>query len=228
MRLAVIPARGGSKRIPNKNIKAFMGKPILAYSIEAALQSGVFDRVIVSTDDAEIADIAKKYGASVPFLRPEEIANDRAVIADVMKHAVSWFESQQQPVGYACCIYATAPLLQVKDLIAGFNMVTSGETDLCLSVTTFSFPIQRALKKGFNDVLEPVNPECMPMRSQDLEPCYHDAAQFFCGTRDAFLGDGQGLTMKGYEIDRAFVQDIDTPEDWNYAEFLYQANANKH
>lgn len=225
MRLAVIPARGGSKRIPNKNIKAFMGKPIIAYSIEAALASGLFDEVIVSTDDQSIADVALTFGAKVPFMRPEHIADDFAVIADVMQHALGWYEQEQINVDYACCIYATAPLLQVKDLAAGFGMVLSNEADMCLSVTSFSFPIQRALKMDQDNLLIPFYPECMPMRSQDLEPGFHDAAQFFCGTRDAFFGKGTNLTMKGYKIDRAFVQDIDTLEDWEYAELLFRANS---
>ena len=228
MKLAIIPARGGSKRIPNKNIKHFFGKPIIAYSIETALKSGLFDKVIVSTDDSSIADIARLYGAEVPFVRPSNIANDHAVISDVLEHALDWFAGKQVNVEYVCCIYATAPLLDVSDLSAGFDMVLSGKADLCLSITSFSFPIQRSLKCDVSDSIVPFYPECMPMRSQDLEPSYHDAAQFFCGTRAAFMNKGEGISMKGYKVPRSNVQDIDSLEDWEYAELLYQAKILKN
>jgi N-acylneuraminate cytidylyltransferase len=228
MKLAIIPARGGSKRIPNKNIKHFFGKPIIAYSIETALKSGLFDKVIVSTDDQTIADVAMSYGAEVPYLRPSNIANDHAVIADVLQHALDWFTEKQVHVDYVCCIYATAPLLDVADLAAGFNMVLSGKADLCLSITSFSFPIQRALKCDASGSISPFYPEFMPMRSQDLEPGYHDAAQFFCGTRAAFMNEGKNIVMKGYEVARCNVQDIDSLEDWDFAELLYQAKTLKN
>jgi N-acylneuraminate cytidylyltransferase len=228
MKLAIIPARGGSKRIPNKNIKLFFGKPIIAYSIETALKSGLFDKVIVSTDDKSIADIALNSGAEVPFLRPSEISNDYAVIADVIKHALKWYSEKGEKVEYVCCIYATAPLLEVADLTAGFNMVVSGSADMCLSITSFSFPIQRALKCDQNGSISAFYPEFISMRSQDLEASYHDAAQFFCGTHAAFMDTNKPVITKGYMVARSNVQDIDTLEDWQVAELLYQAKTLKN
>lgn len=224
MRLAIIPARSGSKRIPNKNIKLFSGKPIIAYSIEAALVSGLFDEVVVSTDCQEIADIAKGYGAKVPFFRPDSLADDYTVIADVIRHAVHWYEEQPCTIDLVCCIYATAPMMRVEDLRSGFALVSSGEADMALAVTRFAFPIQRALKLDNEQQLVPFFPEFMPVRSQDLEESFHDAAQFFCGTRDAFMSPEKKIRLKPCIIDRKYVQDIDNQEDWDIAELLYKAH----
>lgn len=228
MRLAIIPARSGSKRIPNKNIKDFLGKPIIAYSIEKALASGLFDEVIVSTDTQEIAEIAKQYGAQVPFLRPQPLADDFTVIADVIRHAISWYEEQQGTVDEVCCIYATAPLMNLEDLCSGSQLISSARADMALSVTHFAFPIQRALRLDTENELVPFFPEFMPMRSQDLEACYHDAAQFVWGTRDAFMCPEKKVRLKACVIDRKYVQDIDNQEDWEIAELLYKAQFLTH
>lgn len=223
MRLAIIPARSGSKRIPNKNIKLFSGKPIITYSIETALASCLFDEVIVSTDCPDIAEIARRAGASVPFLRPHPLADDHTVIADVIRHAIAWYEQNSRTIDIVCCIYATAPMMRVEDLRSGFALVAGGDAEMSLSVTRFAFPIQRALKMDHDQELVPFFPEYMPMRSQDLEESYHDAAQFFCGTRDAFMSPEKKIRLKPCVIDRKFVQDIDNQEDWDIAELLYQA-----
>lgn len=224
MRLAVIPARGGSKRIPHKNIKHFLGKPIIAYSIENALASGLFDEVMVSTDCEKIAAIAREYGAKVPFIRPQTLADDFTVVGEVIKHAISWYEEHDQSPHAVCLLYATAPLMRVADLRKGYALIAENEADLVLSVTAFEFPIQRALKLNDALNLEPCYPEFIQMRSQDLEPCYHDAAQFFWGTRDAFKGVLSQVRFKACEINRKYVQDIDNPDDWEFAEILYKAH----
>ncbi|MDU9048380.1 MAG: pseudaminic acid cytidylyltransferase [Candidatus Electrothrix sp. Rat3] len=224
MNLAVIPARGGSKRIPRKNIKAFAGKPIIAYSIEAALRSELFQDVVVSTDDSEIADIAKQFGASVPFMRPPELADDYAGTLEVIAHAITEISRlwRTQP-DYTCCIYATAPLIQVQDIVQGYNLLKTKNKYYAFPVTSFSFPVQRAIKFTDDGAIEPFYPEYQNTRSQDLEPAYHDAGQFYWGKSDAFL------SMHSMDNDHAIpipipryrVQDIDTEEDWKQAEILY-------
>lgn len=224
MNLCIIPARGGSKRIPRKNIKEFNGKPMIAYSIEAALKSGCFDRVIVSTDDVEIANIAESFGAEAPFLRPAELSNDHAGTLPVIKHAVEWFEKVGEEPDYVCCLYATAPFAQAKVIALAYEQLKTSKVDYCFTVTSFAFPIQRAVKLTGQNGLEMFYPEYFNTRSQDLEEAYHDAGQFYWGTVDAFK------TMKSifselacpYVLPRHFVQDIDTPEDWKRAELMYQ------
>lgn len=225
MNVAIIPARGGSKRIPRKNIKEFHGKPMIAYSIEAALDSRCFDKVIVSTDDAEIADIAIKYGAEVPFMRPANIADDYATTLDVIKHAIEFTELQGWGVENVCCIYATAPFLIPEFIQRGLVELTSHKIDYAFSATSFPFPIQRALKLNSAHCVEMFQPEHLNTRSQDLEEAYHDAGQFYWGTAEAFIAKKAifGTRSKAVLLPRKRVQDIDTPEDWDLAEMLYRA-----
>ena len=226
MNIAIIPARGGSKRIPRKNIKEFHGKPMIAYSIEAALNSGCFDRVIVSTDDAGIAEVAIKYGAEVPFMRPANIADDYATTLDVIKHAIEFTEQQAWGVKNVCCIYATAPFLIPEFIQKGLQELTENGIDYAFSATSFPFPIQRAIKLNAEQRVEMFQPEHLNTRSQDLEEAYHDAGQFYWGTAGAFSKGKSMFTSesKAILLPRACVQDIDTVDDWQYAELLFSAS----
>ncbi len=225
MKLCVIPARGASKRIPRKNIKPFLGKPIIAYSIEAALQSGCFDQVIVSTDDGEIATIAQAYGAQVPFVRPKNLANDHAGTLPVIKQAIEWMEAQGTVVDLACCLYATSPMLQPKHLQEALQQLQVSQADYCFSVTEFPSAIQRAFKITESSRLEMFYPECFNTRSQDLELAYHDAGQFYWGKSTAFKQEKPLYSefSSPYRLPRYLVQDLDTPDDWIQAELMYQA-----
>ena len=225
MRLAVIPARGGSKRIPRKNIKPFCGKPMIVWSIEAALQSGCFDQVIVSTDDAEIADVARQYGASVPFTRPSELSDDYTGTLPVIRHVIEWFNARGQAVEQVCCLYATAPFVRVDDIQRGLQILEETGSDYAFSVTTYAFPIQRALRLTEQGRVEMFNPEYFNTRSQDLEEAFHDAGQFYWGRASAWL-QGKMIFNPGSApalSPRHRVQDIDTPEDWMRAEWLFKA-----
>ncbi len=225
MNIAIIPARGGSKRIPRKNIKEFHGKPMIAYSIEAAVNSQCFDKIIVSTDDAEIAEVAIKHGAEVPFIRPDNISDDYATTLDVIKHAIEFTESQGWAVKNVCCIYATAPFLLPEFIQKGLDELTSAKIDYAFSATSFPFPIQRALKLSDEQRVEMFQPEHLNTRSQDLEEAYHDAGQFYWGTKSAFLQRKPFFSpqSKAVLLPRKRVQDIDTNEDWELAEALYKA-----
>lgn len=226
MNIAIIPARGGSKRIPRKNIKLFHGKPIIAYSIENALNSGCFDKVIVSTDDQEIAKVADEYGANVPFMRPASLSDDHATTMDVINHAINWLEDNNYEVNNACCIYATAPFIQTQDLQQGYDKLTNinDNTKFVFSATSFSFPIQRAIKLSKLGEVSMFSPENELVRSQDLDEAYHDAGQFYWGTKAAFLNKESIFSShsKVVKLPRYRVQDIDTPDDWYFAEMLYQ------
>ena len=186
MIICVIPARGGSKRIPRKNIKEFNGKPIIAYSIEAAFKSNCFDQVIVSTDDNEIKEVAKKYGAQVPFVRPDELSNDYVGTIPVIKHAIEWMEDHNNYIENVCCLYATAPFIKSKILTKAYQQLKDSSADYCFSVTSFTFPIQRAIKIVQGDKVDMFYPEYFNTRSQDLEEAYHDAGQFYWGKAQAF------------------------------------------
>lgn len=223
MIIAVIPARGGSKRIPRKNIKYFHDKPIIAYSIESAINSGCFDQVVVSTDDLEIAEIAKKYGAVVPYIRPSNISDDHTGTNTVVSHAIQWFIEQGETVEYACCIYATAPFLQPKYIQEGFNNIQKGGFNFSFSVTTFAFPVQRAIRIKNNGV-EPIWSDFILERSQDLEEAYHDAGQFYWGTSKAFINEYELFSSGSLPVvlPRYLTQDIDTLEDWKYAELMFE------
>lgn len=224
IQIAMIPARGGSKRIPRKNIRSFVGRPIISYSIQAALESGLFDRVIVSTDDDEIAAIAKQWGAEIPFTRPATLADDHASTIDVIKHALQWFQDQGQEVQYACCIYPTAPFIQAYDLLTSHNMLVESGKDYVFTVASSPFPVQRAFTVYDDKHIEMFQPENYGMRSQDLKPSYYDAGQFYWGKTEAFFCDRPLFAPHSlaYILPRQRAQDIDTPEDWEYAELLFK------
>ena len=222
-RLAIITARGGSKRIPRKNIKEFCGKPIIAYSIEAALQSGVFDEVMVSTDDEEIAEIAVKYGAKVPFYRSEATANDFATTNDVIWEVLEEYEKRGQVFDAFCCMYPTAPFLKAERLTAAMDLLMNSDADNVFPVVEFSFPPLRGLLIE-DDILKFKHPEYMYTRSQDLEKLYHDAGQFYCfktadyrATKSFWTGNIKPIVLSELE-----VQDIDTQTDWEIAEMKWK------
>lgn len=224
MRLAVIPARGGSKRIPRKNIRMFGGKPIIAWSIEAALHSGCFDAVVVSTDDPEIADTARDCGAQVPFMRPANLSDDMTGTMPVVRHAIDCMAQSGAVPESVCCIYATAPFVRAEDLARGLALLQRGGGDYALAVTSYGFPIQRALRRDTEGQLQMFEPAHFATRSQDLEPAWHDAGQFCWGTARAWR-DGLPVFASrvwAVELPRHRVQDIDTPEDWLRAELLFQ------
>jgi pseudaminic acid cytidylyltransferase len=229
VKIAVIPARGGSKRIPRKNIRLFCGKPILAYSISAARETGLFDEIVVSTDDEEIASVACDSGATTPFMRPSEIADDFTGTNAVVKHAITWFNQQGQDITHACCIYATAPLVQARFIQEGYGALVGSDAAFAFSITSYAFPIQRALRLTSEGCVDAFFPEHRMTRSQDLEPTYHDAGQFYWGTARAFLDDTPVFSSRsvGVVLPRFLVQDIDTLEDWEQAEFMYRA-INEH
>ncbi len=221
VRLAVIPARGGSKRISDKNIRPFCGKPIIAYSIAAALESRLFDKVVVSTDSEVIADIARQFGAEVPFIRPAELADDFCGVVAVIKHAVEWYQQRGQQFDAVCGMYATAPMIDQNDLASGLEIIESEQADASRSITAFPSAIQRALKLNESNDISMFQPEHAMTRSQDLDEAYYDAAHFFWWSH-AFLSKESPL-VKGVVIPRSRVQDIDTEEDWLLAESLYCA-----
>lgn len=226
MKLAVIPARGGSKRIPRKNIKSFSGKPMIAWSIEAAQRTGLFDRIAVSTDDEEIASIARKYGADVPFVRPAELSDDYTGTTPVIAHAIEWHLVNDFEPTEICCIYATAPFLQVEDIILGKQILEHSKADFAFSITSFPFPIQRAIKLNNDGRIKMFDETNFQTRSQDLPEAYHDAGQFYWGTKNAWMS---GATIFGPNsapvfLPRYRVQDIDTQEDWDQAEILFKLN----
>lgn len=225
MNIAIIPARGGSKRIPNKNLRDFCGQPIIAWSIQAALNSQLFDEVVVSTDCETIAKVARMHGASVPFMRPPHLSDDFASTLAVIQHAAHWLLDDGRAPTRICCLYATAPLVEIDDLKAGLELLTGNpELDFAFSVTHFGFPIQRALTIQ-NGTLQMVQPEHEMTRSQDLVETCHDAGQFYWGSTQAFL------EQKGFYSARSApilipsyrVQDIDTPADWERAEWLFRS-----
>lgn len=222
--IAIIPARGGSKRIPRKNIKYFMGKPIIAYSIEAALKSNLFDVVMVSTDDAEIAGIARQYGAEVPFMRSERTSNDYAGIAEVIEEVLANYYKKGVRFENFCCILSTAPFVTETILQDSFNVFRIGRFDTLRPVVRFTYPIQRAYKMLPDNGVHFINPEYLNVRSQDLDPAYHDAGMFYWGTVESgFCGDRWG----GFEIDEKYCQDIDTEDDWILAEMKYTLQRKK-
>jgi len=227
MNIAIIPARGGSKRIPGKNIKLFHGKPIIAYSIEAAKASGLFDLILVSTDSDEIAEVAAHYGASV-HRRPAELADDHTGTQAVMREALLAIHKPAGPhfaYDLACCIYATAPMMTPADLEAGLMALndTAWSPTYAFSVTTFDFPVQRALQRFPGGGVRPIDIERMEMRSQDLEELWHDAGQWYWGRSSAFVRDEPIYSPAsfGVPIPRHRCMDIDTPEDWRQAELMF-------
>ncbi len=225
MRAAIIPARGGSKRIPRKNIRRFAGKPMIAYAIEAARACELFDHVIVSTDDQEIADIAEGFGAKVPFRRPPELADDWTPTIPVIQHVIAAWRDLGGEITHACCIYPGVPFIQAADLTRGLELLKSqGGEGYVFPVTSFPSPIQRALRREENGKLTPFNPEHVLTRTQDLEPAYFDAGQFYWGGVKSWM-TGISIHDHGHAIviPEWRVVDIDTEEDWTRAELLYRA-----
>jgi N-acylneuraminate cytidylyltransferase len=228
-RLAIIPARGGSKRIPGKNIKDFLGKPIIAYSIEAALATGIFDEVMVSTDDEKIATIARQFGATVPFMRSEKNADDFATTADVIEEVIQEYRNIGQRFDTLCCIYPTAPFVTAERLKEGGRLLESQDYDSVVPMVQFGFPIQRAIYLNETNQAFFFRPEHTQTRSQDLEKAYHDVGQYYWLNTTKFLANKQIWTQNTGAIilDEMEAQDIDTLEDWEIAEFKYQLKHGK-
>jgi N-acylneuraminate cytidylyltransferase len=214
-KIAIIPARGGSKRIPKKNIKLFLGKPIIAYSIEAALTSNLFDEVMVSTDDEEIAEVAKQYGANIPFYRSEKNADDFAILNDVVNEVIECYKTNGRHFDYGCCILPTAPFITIKNLNEAFSMIVNNGFDSVRPVVKFCYPIQRAFKLRPDNRVQRFYPEYEKTRSQDLEAAYHDAGQFYWFNTSRMLqGDNKGAII----ISETEAHDIDSLDDWRIAE----------
>jgi len=224
--IAIIPARGGSQRIPRKNIKSFSGLPMIAWSIRAALGSGLFERVVVSTDDAEIAEVARAHGAEVPFVRPPALSDAYTGTSAVIRHAIQTLSEQGNTFELACCLYATAPLIQQRYLRQGWQALTAApEKSFAFSVCSFGFPVQRALGLDESGALTPLQPQYRDTRSQDLPAAYQDAAQFYWGRTAAWLRGDVMFSSQSLPVilPQHLVQDIDTEEDWLRAEYLYAA-----
>jgi N-acylneuraminate cytidylyltransferase len=225
MNLCVIPARGGSKRIPGKNIRSFCGKPIIAWSIEAALASGCFDRVIVSTDDEEIAAVARQWGADVPFMRSAKLADDYAGTPPVIAHATEWALGEYPALEAVCCLYPTAPLVEAADIRRGRDVLEQGVWDYCFTATEFAAPICRGFTEKESGGVEMVFPEHYTARSQDLPVVLHDAGQFYWGRPQAWRKDRPlfGPNSCPLHLPRWRVNDIDTEDDWHRAELIAKA-----
>ena len=223
MNIAIIPARGGSKRIPRKNIRNFHGAPLLKYSIEAARESGLFEKIIVSTDDHEIAEVAKRYNAEVPFLRPASLSDDFTTTREVVDHALEWLKNEEFDYDFSCTIYATAPFLKARYILEGYEALINSSASNSFSATKSSFPMQRMFKINEEGRCEMFFPECYTIRSQDLEASFHDAGQFYwsrigkVSDLGMFSNDSLPVILPQY-----LVQDIDTEEDWVRAELMYK------
>lgn len=230
MNLAIIPARGGSKRLPRKNIREFAGRPMIAYAIQAARDAGLFDRLLVSTDDDEIAGIAREWGAEVPFMRPAELAGDHASTVQVIAHAIGACGDGDRPFRYICCIYPCVPLLRGGDIVEGLDLLKKSGADYCYPVTEFPAAIQRALRRDAAGRMSPFNPEHQLTRTQDLERAYHDAGQFYWGARQAWLTNPRILAHgAGLPIPNWRAVDIDTEDDWACAETIFNSiHSNRH
>lgn len=223
MSVAIIPARGGSKRIPRKNIKRFGGKPMIAFAVAAAQASGLFKHIIVSTEDTEIAAVARDYGAETPFVRPVELADDYTSTATVMAHDIGVCQNLGLVSQYVCCIYPATPFIRPEDLSETLSLLKCSAADYCFPVTEFPSPVQRALKRLEDGKMLPLYPENESMRTQDLEPAYYDAGQFYWGKTSAWLKNPRiHSSGVGYLIPNWRVADIDTPDDWLRAEALYK------
>jgi N-acylneuraminate cytidylyltransferase len=226
--VAIIPARGGSKRIPRKNVRPFLGEPLIARTIGRIAAAGVFEQVVVSTDDEEIAEVAQSAGAQVPFLRPAELADDFAGSRPVVQHAIRALEeTSPTPLQAVCVVYATAVFLEPEDLIAGRHLLDDGPVDFVAAVTTYDAPVQRALRIRADGCGEMVDPQYLETRSQDLEARYHDVGQFYWGRRDAWLSGhdmfSRQVATRLFELPRWRALDLDTPEDWEFAERMAAA-----
>ena len=229
MNLCVIPARGGSKRIPRKNIREFCGKPIIAWSIEAARKSSCFNHIIVSTDDHEIAKVALNCGAQVPFVRPQHLASDHATTISVIAHAANWVNQHLATVETICCLYPTAPFVETESLRRGLKILLDTGADYVVSVVRYGFPIQRAVKINSNGRMEMSQPKFLNARSQDLPEAWHDAGQFYWGKAQSWQSERAMFTEASVplKIPSYRAQDIDTEEDWQRAELLFEAHRNK-
>ena len=225
MKLAIIPARSGSKRIKNKNIKLFNNKPIIYWSIKAAKESKLFDKIIVSTDSKKIAKLAKKYGAEIPFLRPKIFSNDKISTAKVVKHALEWFEKKNAHFDYICCIYPTAPFVTKKTISKGFNILLKSKKFFAFTVTSFSHPVQRGFSINRNKVIKPLWSKNEKIRTQDLEKTYHDVGQIYWGTKKAFMGEKKLFSKNSAPIilPKFLSHDIDNTEDWVNAELVFKS-----
>ena len=225
MNLAVIPARGGSKRIPRKNIRLFCGRPMIAWPIAAARECGLFDRIIVSTDDPEIAEIACQHGAEAPFLRPASLADDHTGTTEVIAHATGWALDQGWPVAAVCCLYPTAPTIATADLVEARHMLDDGDWDFVFTATDYPSPIFRAFRQTGDGGLEMFHPEHFTTRSQDLPRALHDAGQFYWGRPESWIAGEPlfGPRSAPLIIPRWRVQDIDTLDDWHRAEAMVKA-----
>jgi N-acylneuraminate cytidylyltransferase len=225
MIVAIIPARSGSKRIPKKNIREFLGTPIMAYSVQAAIRSELFDRIVVSTDSDEIAATAERLGAEVPFRRPEQLADDQTPTVKVVQHALAELTREDDDIDYACCLYPASPFILASDLRQAYGLLEAEDADYCVPVTEYPYPIQRAVAIRSDSRLELLQPELIERRSQDLETYYHDTGQFYFGRAHAFAA---GLPLLGSRslalvIPHWRVRDIDWEDDWKTAELLYEA-----
>lgn len=224
MRIAIIPARGGSKRIPRKNIRAFAGKPMISYAIGAARQSGVFDHVLVSTDDVEIAAVSRDHGAETPFSRPAELADDHTPTVPVISHGITACRALGWDVDAVCCIYPGVPFLEPADLVTGLELLEAGSAEYAFPVVAFPSPVQRALRRLPDGTTRPLQPEHASTRTQDLEPAYFDAGQFYWGRAAAWT---RGLNIHQHGCTLVLpewrVIDIDTPDDWDRAERMARA-----
>ena len=227
-KIAIITARGGSKRIPNKNIRNFNGKPIIAYSIETAINSNIFDEVMVSTDSKEIAEVAKKFGAKVPFLRSEKNSSDIASTNDVIEEVLSYYGNNSEIFNYCLCLYPCTPLLDFRNINKAFDLLITKNLDSVISVVKYSTPIERALKIS-NNYVQLVNEETLFVRSQDFESKYFDAGQFYLFKADSYKKQNRILTNKSTALilDEMEVQDIDNENDWRMAELKYKLLANE-
>lgn len=222
--IAIIPARGGSKRIPCKNILEFAGKPMIAHSIEAAQETGLFSRVVVSTDNKEIAEVAVRFGAEVPFLRPAELADDYTGTSAVVAHALEWLQGNGEACDYVCCIYATAPFMRSDDLVSGFEKIAMKNWQFVFSAGKASFPVHRSFRQGVDGKLAMLFPEHALTRSQDLSEVFYDAGQFYWGRTAAWL-ERKALFERWSTVvvlPRGRVHDIDTPEDLDRARQAYE------
>jgi len=226
MIVAIIPARGGSKRIPEKNIRPFAGRPIMAYSIQAAQETGLFDQILVSTDSERIAEVALACGAEVPFFRPADLADDFTGTAPVLLHALDWLQDRGGAVEAFCCIYPAAPLIKAHYICEGYRLLKEKRAATAFSVTTFPYPIFRALRITEKGNLEMIWREYEERRSNDLPETYHDAGQFYWGDAQRFREEKRLFSCDSVPVvlPRYLVQDIDTLEDWDVAERLYRAS----
>ena len=229
MNLCVIPARGGSKRILKKNIKKFYDRPIIAWSIEQAIASKCFDKIIVSTDDKKIASVAKKYGALVPFIRPKSLSDDYTSTIPVVSHAINWFIKNLNKPDYVCCIYPAAPFIKLSDLRNGLRILKKTKLNYVFPVTNFAYPILRSFKIDKNKKLKMFFPKYYQYRSQDVHEAFHDAGQFYWGKTDAWLKNKKLYSKNSFPmpIPRSRVLDIDTIEDWKIAEKMFKMNIKK-